>query len=160
MTFGRAVAFVLWHEGDSSDDPRDPGGKTRFGISALAYPHLNIDALTEADAVAIYRRDYWDRIKGDLLPPAVAFLVFDAAVNQGPRRAVSWLQHAVGTKPDGIMGPETIAAAAKADLRAVISEYAARRMWAYGTTPSFQTFGLGWSRRLADAILTAREIQA
>lgn len=155
MTFERAVAFVLKREGGFSDDPRDPGGATKFGISARAYPDVDIANLTIEQATAIYRRDYWDRIKGDLLPAPLALMAFDAAVNQGPRRAIQWLQHAVAANADGVVGPETIAKAIKCDVEKALLELAARRAYAYGTTKSFETFGLGWSRRLAACLATA-----
>jgi hypothetical protein len=59
--FERAVAFVLRHEGGYVNDPRDPGGETKYGISKRAYPRLDIKGLTEADAKEIYRRDYWEK---------------------------------------------------------------------------------------------------
>lgn len=159
MSFETAIAFVLRHEGEASDDPRDHGGVTKYGISARAYPLLDIAALTREQAITIYRRDYWERIQGDALPPSVALLLFDAAVNQGPRRAIAWLQHAVGAKPDGIMGPDTLERVRVVDRRATLAEFTARRAYAYGSTTTFSTFGLGWSRRLVDALLTAQEME-
>lgn len=65
--FEKAVAFVLRHEGGYTNDNRDPGGETKFGISKRAYPSLDIKNLTEEQAKVIYRRDYWDRAGcGDL----------------------------------------------------------------------------------------------
>lgn len=63
--FERAVQIVLEKEGVLSDDARDPGGLTKYGITKREYPDLDIANITVADAVAIYRRDYWAKIRGD-----------------------------------------------------------------------------------------------
>ena len=121
-SFDQAFAAVIGHEGGYTDDPRDAGNwtggaagqgalrGTNRGISAAAYPALDIAALTAADARAIYRRDYWDKVAGDSLPPPLALLVFDAAVNAGVGRAARWLQGAAGVHADGAIGPATLAA--------------------------------------------------
>lgn len=86
--FERAVAFVLRHEGGYTNDNRDPGGETKFGISKRAYPHLDIKGLTEAEARAIYRRDYWEKAGCGLLEWPMSLVVFDTAVNCGVKKAV------------------------------------------------------------------------
>lgn len=124
-TFDRAFAIVLGHEGGYTADPMDPGNwtggapgrgecrGTNWGISAASYPDLPIRTLTPDQARAIYRRDYWDRVRGDRLPPSLALLVFDAAVNCGAGRAARWLQGALGVAQDGVVGEITIAALAR-----------------------------------------------
>ena len=131
--FAAALAIVLAHEGGYQTMPDDPGnwtgGKigagelkgTKFGVSAAVYPTLDIAALTEADAAAIYRRDWWDRFDLGRLPAPLAAKLFDAAVNIGVANAVTALQRAlraagasIGAAPiaeDGRLGPETIEAA-------------------------------------------------
>jgi len=90
-------------------------------------------------------------IKGDGLPTGVDLMVFDAAVNQGPKWAAKFLQRALGVKDDGIIGPQTLAAAKnKSDQRGLIVEIGARRGRFYGGLSIFKTFGLGWMRRLMD----------
>ena len=49
-------------------DSRDPGGETKFGISKRAHPDLDIANLTRDQAGAVYRRDYWDRLRCFDLP--------------------------------------------------------------------------------------------
>lgn len=82
--FEKCVQFVLAREGRVfENDPNDPGGGTKFGISHKAYPNLSIESLTEEQAKAIYKRDYWDVMKCDLYEPRLALAIFDTAVNQG-----------------------------------------------------------------------------
>jgi len=158
MTFDTAIDFILAHEGGATitEDPHDPGGLTKYGISQRAHPLLNIRALTEAEAKQIYREQYWNKIRGDELPPALAVVVMDAAVNQGPHAAIRMLQQAVGVHDDGILGPKTLEAAKKAGSM-ILAELVARRMVAYGLNPNFTRYGLGWARRLSECHELAME---
>ena len=83
MSFETVVHMVLEHEGGYVNHPSDPGGETKYGISKRAYPDVDIAELTKDDAANLYKRDYWDRIKGDELPVGVACVVMDYAVNSG-----------------------------------------------------------------------------
>lgn len=159
-SFDTCVAFTLEREGGLSTDPGDPGnwtggaiGKgackgTKFGISAAAYPDTDIATLTEAEARSIYRRDYWEAIDGDSLPPAVAAVMFDAAVNNGVRRAAMWLQHAVHVPEDGKIGPQTLAAVQAAKPLDLAADILAARMTFMTGLADWSRFGAGWARRL------------
>jgi lysozyme family protein len=158
--FEQAFAIVVGHEGGYDATPADPGNwtggavgrgdlrGTKFGISAAAYPTLDIATLTPEQAQAIYRRDYWDRIGGDALPPPLALLVFDAAVNNGVDRAIRWLQLAAGVAEDGRLGPATLAAVAAGTGAALCAEFMAQRLAFMAALPTWRVFGLGWARRL------------
>jgi len=160
-SFTRAFAVVVGEEGGFSAERDDPGNwtggavgagvlrGTKFGISAASYPALDIASLTPDAARAIYRRDYWARIAGDALPPPLALLAFDAAVNNGPAQAARWLQAAAGVAEDGAIGPATLAAVARADPAALGAEMLARRLVFTASLPGWRAFGLGWARRLA-----------
>jgi lysozyme family protein len=161
-TFDQVFRLVVGEEGGLSTDPADPGnwtggapGKglcrgTKFGTAASAHPELDVAALTLDDARAIYRRDYWDKVAGNRLPPPLALLVFDAAVNNGVARASRWLQAAAGCAPDGMVGPATLAAVQKqaGQGAALCAEFQAQRLAFMASLPGWQHFGLGWSRRL------------
>ena len=165
------IAWLLDWEGGVSDHAADPGGVTVRGITLRLVRALRLDfdgdgrptradlrAMGEADTVAVYRRHFWEAVAGDDLPGPVAFVVADAAVNQGPARAARFLQRAVGAAPDGVVGPRTLAATRWAwaeDPRRVIRDIAARRAVHYSGLAHFATFGLGWSRRLIDCAITA-----
>jgi lysozyme family protein len=160
--YDNAFRAVVGEEGGFTANPADPGNwtggacgsgrcvGTKYGISAAAYPTLDIAALTLDDAQTIYRRDYWDKMQGDNLPPALALLVFDAAVNSGVSRAVRWLQSAIGVKADGVLGAVSLAAARNSAGHgaAVLAEFQAQRLMFLAGLPTWRTFGLGWARRL------------
>jgi lysozyme family protein len=152
--FRYAVEEVLRSEGGYSNDPRDPGGETNFGISKRAYPSLDIAKLTKDDAVAIYHRDYWLAVKCDQLPPALGVVVFDAAVNQGVKRAIQMLQSAIGVAVDGVIGPQTISRAKLAPKTALIA-FTTERILHYAGLPAFKTYGKGWVSRAIRSALGA-----
>jgi len=145
--------MVLRHEGGYSADPRDPGGETRFGISKRAYPDVDILRLTEDEAKAIYRRDYWDKLRPDELPQELAICLFDCAVNMGRDKAVRLLQRACGVAQDGVMGGNTIAAANR--LVDPVVRFSAERIIAYTGIRGFDTIGKGWLRRTITTALEA-----
>lgn len=100
--FDKCLAFTLLYEGGWSDNPHDPGGATMKGITLRTYSHVlgrqasitelrNIPSSVVAD---IYRRDYWDYIKGDILPAGVDLIAFDIAVNMGVGRANQFMARA------------------------------------------------------------------
>jgi lysozyme family protein len=153
VSFEQAVALVLKHEGGYSADPRDPGGETRYGISKRAYPDVDILRLTEDEAKAIYRRDYWDKLRPDELPQQLAICVFDCAVNMGRDKAIRLLQRACGVAQDGVMGGNTIAAANR--LSDPVVRFSAERIIAYTGIRGFDTFGKGWLRRTITTALEA-----
>lgn len=110
MTFDEAFRILIGHEGGYVNDPRDPGGETKFGISKRAYPNEDIRNLTIERARAIYYRDYWIRSGCERAPEAMRFDLFDTAVNSGLSRAVRLLQLAAGVEDDGEIGPVTLKA--------------------------------------------------
>lgn len=147
--FDQFIERVLAHEGGYVNDPKDPGGETQWGISKRSYPSLNIRSLTRKDAIEIYRRDFWQRIQGDRLPPQFAFQGLDAAVNHGIGNAVRWLQRAAGVADDGVFGPRTLAAVTAADPADLVLVFNAERLDFYAKLSTFVQFGRGWTRRVA-----------
>ncbi|CAB4134678.1 zliS Lysozyme family protein [uncultured Caudovirales phage] len=157
--FDRAFVLVVGVEGGLSLDPKDPGNwtggatdkgsmrGTKWGISAKAYPDLDILNLSIEQAKAIYRRDYWDKCSCDQLPTPLDVCVFDCAVNQGVGTAIRLLQDAVGTTVDGVIGPNTLARAAQA-RRETCAMFMVDRMFKYMTTPNFDRYGRGWFKRV------------
>lgn len=156
MSFERAIAFVLEHEGGYVDNPDDRGGRTKFGISARAYPDVDIRNLTVSDAMDIYAEDYWRPIKGDKLPMGVDVVVLDYAVHSGVRHAVQALQRAVGARPDGVIGPGTLSLVAHRRPRELALELARFRLnllvRLVKQNPSQLVFLEGWMSRLFDLV--------
>lgn len=151
--------IVVSHEGGYVHDPRDPGGETKYGISKRSHPKVDIGALTLDGARRIYKADYYDKIRGDDLDPGLALVAFDAAVNNGVGQAVRWLQGAVGVKQDGVIGPVTVNALAKADPQKVLVELHAQRIYMMAGLSTWKHFGRGWSRRLANLPYQAAKME-
>lgn len=154
-TWEKAIKLVLDYEGRTyENDPKDLGGETKFGISKKAYPSIDIRNLTEDEAKAIYRRDYWDAVMGDQLPDKLAISVFDCAVNQGTGRAIRLLQSVLEIEADGKIGPQTLAAAKASDDNTAWM-YLLQRARLYMGTKTVEYWGANWGLRL---VKLAREI--
>ena len=119
------------------------------GIAKRSYPTLDIKNLTRQAAIDIYRRDFWERVKGDKLPPAVSFQALDAAVNHGIGNSVRWLQRAAGVADDGVIGPATLAAVARKEPGDMVMLFNAERIEFYTKLTTWDSFGRGWARRVA-----------
>lgn len=146
--YDKAFDVVVGNEGGYVNDPRDPGGETKFGISKRAYPELNIRSLTLTDAKRIYKRDYWDRVSGDLLPWPLNLFVFDYAVNSGVRKASLDLQKTLGASPDGKIGPMTFALIPVPLTNKTLMDYLDRREDYVMSLPGSSVFGKGWKNRI------------
>ena len=159
--FAIALAHVLQYEGGYSNDPRDPGGETNFGISKRSYPNVDIKNLTKESAGEIYWKDYWVACKCDELPPKIAAIVFDMAVNQGVSTAKQILQKALNVKVDGNIGPKTLAAAVEATTQQkVVRDIACLRVEKYLSmnNPTEETYEKGWIKRLIATIYMTTEV--
>lgn len=145
------VAFdrLLGHEGGYTAGAGDPGGETNWGISKRSYPAVDIRNLTRDGAKIIYRRDFWARIHADQLPPAVAFQVFDFAVNSGIETAIRYLQRAVGVADDGHWGPVSAAAAVAVPAADIILRLNAERLEYMTRLSNWPVASRGWVRRVA-----------
>jgi len=126
--FEFALKHTIGIEGGYSNDKRDSGGATRYGIThakALAWGYTGPMADLPIDlAIRIYREDFWDIIRLDevaKLSPIVAYEMFDTGVNCGIDRPVRFLQRALnifnnlGTyypdiEVDGVIGRNTLSA--------------------------------------------------
>ena len=157
--FEAALTRVLAHEGGYVDHPRDPGGATNMGITRRTLakwrgvalrdlPKSEVRDLSRAEAAAIYKNAYWDPIRGDELPPGLAYALFDFAVNSGPARAVRFLQRIVGTVQDGLLGGITLRAIARMPVPYIIRTLCDNRLAWMRRLPTWDAFGRGWSRRV------------
>jgi lysozyme family protein len=153
MNFSEAVEIILEHEGDYTNNPKDPGGETRYGISKRAYPTVDIRALTKMQAVAIYKADFWDKLRIGEMPADIRLSFFDCAVNQGPHAAATWLQQCALVDVDGVIGPKTLEALAECDVGRLRAKFFIRRMRGYIEAKGWPTFGKGWAMRLLKVAL-------
>ena len=155
MTFANAVAIVLAEEGGYVNDQQDPGGETKYGISKRQFPDVDIAALTQQQASALYERHYWDVCKCGELPWPLALFVFDSAVNQGCDAAKKMLQRALNVPQDGVLGSRTMDAA-RASRPWHAARFMAYRAMRYQGTRNFDRFGEGWLIRLFRVAMEAR----
>lgn len=167
--FETSLRHILRFEGGYVDHPADPGGATNLGITRQTLSRFRgrpvskaeMRALDRDTAREIYRKFYWDALRCDDMPGGIDLALFDCGVNQGTGRAARLLQTALKTGIDGIIGSVTMRAVNSADPVALLSEFMALRMRAYGRLSRlFRTFGLGWSRRLMSAYSAAQALIA
>lgn len=149
MSFTTAFDRLMGNEGGYVNNPADPGGETNWGICKRSYPDVDIKSLTRDGAKAIYLRDFWQRGQMDALPPALAFQVFDFAVNSGIETALRKLQFAVGVADDGHIGAVTLATISSKSPAQVIMLFVAERLDFWRKLSTFPTFGGGWVARAA-----------
>lgn len=157
--FPSALAAVLVHEGGFVNHPKDPGGATNKGVTQRVYddwrvnrglPPRSVKFLQQSELEEIYRRQYWDAVRGDNLPAGVDYCVFDLAVNSGTNRAARFLQRSLGVLEDGKIGPVTLAAAKAASPGLLVDMICDERMCFLKTLTTFSAFGVGWTRRVSD----------
>jgi len=165
--FDRVLALLLVSEGGYVNNPRDPGGATKYGITIATLRNYrgrsvtvdDVRQLTADEAGQIYHRNYWSPVRGDLLPAGVDYAVFDFAVNSGPRKAAEMLQECLSVTVDSDIGPVTWRAAAQVRAPDLINALCDRRLAYLRSLRNWADFGAGWSARVArvraDAILMA-----
>lgn len=156
QNFAEALQHVLKHEGGFVNHPDDPGGMTNLGCTKAVWEEWcghpvderTMRNLKPADVAPLYKRKYWDKVKGDELPTGVDYIVFDAAINSGAGMASKWLQACVGVEVDGDIGPKTLRAVLAFDAKQLIEDYSKRRLSFMMDLPTWNTFGKGWTRRV------------
>ncbi len=166
--FDDALKAILHHEGGYVNHPKDPGGMTNLGVTKRVWEEWvghEVDekamrALTPELVGPLYKAKYWDKIKGDELPTGVDYAVFDAAINSGPGRAAKWLQTVVGAVPDGAIGNGTLAKVAAMDAEDIVRKYQETRLAFMQSLPTWDTFGKGWGRRVAEVGSAAQKMLA
>lgn len=162
MNFDKAFETVIGHEGGFTINRADAGnwtggkvgvGKllgTKYGIAANTYPNEDIKNLTLDRAKQLYKRDFWDKAKCDQLPNGLRFHVFDVSVNSGVSRGIKTLQQALDVGVDGLIGNQTINAAASQDQASILIRFYSFRIAFYTSLASFKDFGKGWMNRVSN----------
>ena len=112
----------------------------------------DLKAMSQQEAVAIYRAEYWNAIHADELLPGIDHMGFDMAVNAGVRRSAMMLQRAANMPTqdiDGVIGPRSLRAlAVSAPPKAIIEAVRQFHEHHYRSLRTFSTFGRGWLSRL------------
>lgn len=152
--FEKAVELIFKHEGGYVNNPKDPGGETKYGISKRSYPYLDIKNLTKLQAKEIYYKDYWLASSCDKMSYEAGVSVFDMSVNAGVKTSIKLIQKALGVKADGIIGPITLGAINKSDNKLFI-RFAWQRQLYYQALGTFSTFGKGWTNRNFETLLNS-----
>lgn len=153
MNFDEAFASLIKNEGDYVNNPNDPGGETRYGISKRTYPNVDIKNLTLEQAKAIYKKDFWNPSGCESVPDAVRFDFFDMAVNSGIKPAIRTLQKACGADSDGILGPNTLLKLNSMNAYNLHVKFNAQRLLFFTDLKGWNDFGKGWARRIANNLL-------
>ena len=151
-----ALKHILKWEGGYVNHPADPGGMTNLGVTKRVWEEWTGKPATEQDmrgltvdmVAPLYKKRFWDAIRGDDLPSGVDLCVFDCAVNAGVGRASRFLQQVVGVTADGAIGPRTLAAVTAMPADEIVEKFCDLREAHFKSLSTFNVFGKGWMRRL------------
>ena len=159
--FQKSLKRVLKHEGGYVNHPSDPGGETNFGITkstARSYGyHGSMRTIPMTVVEKIYKSQYWDAMSCENFDCALAYQLFDAAVNHGLLNARKILQRTIKVKDDGIIGAVSLAAIRQLDTADLVQMFNAERISFYTRISTFPTFGRGWMNRMVDNLRYAVE---
>jgi len=135
--FDGVIGPMLQREGGFVAKDGRSGAPANYGINQRYNPDIDVRNLTPEKAKEIYRSRYWDAINGDQLPPEAQAAVFDAAVNQGPQRAMQWWQQSGGD----------------------LNRFNQLRLQHYRSRPDYAQNGKSWERRVAETGGSAPSLQ-
>lgn len=155
---------VLKFEGGYVNHPNDKGGATNFGVTQKTYdsfrdklklPRTDVKNISSDEVEQVYS-DYWRAASCDKICPShplTAAVVFDCAINSGPKQAIKILQRVVKAKPiDGIIGRVTLSAVFGSNDRQLALEYLdARQDFFFSLVEKNSSqfvFLKGWLRRV------------
>ena len=100
--FNKSLDFILKWEGYKSEDPRDSGGRTIFGIAEKFHPEMVAKLWdmpkeeAEQEARDFYKTEYWDKCDCDNIYSPYDMVVMDTAVNMGISRALGFRKLSMG----------------------------------------------------------------
>jgi lysozyme family protein len=110
--FNQAIQKTLIHEGGYVNNPNDKGGPTKYGITQADMPGVNMQTISQIEAIAYYRAHYWKDLYSQINSQLVAEKLFDMGVLMGVGTAVKLLQTTLKSTimivPDGVFGPQTL----------------------------------------------------
>lgn len=97
-----------------TDIADDAGGLTRYGISKVMHPEVDVANITLEDAYKWYEHNYWNQYQLSRIDSQeIANKLMSFLINENPTTAIRCLQRAVSrcggfVTEDGILGPNTI----------------------------------------------------
>lgn len=146
-----ALQLTLYIEGPMTDDKvSDPnGGLTKYGISQIQNPNLDVRNLTQAQAEAYYIQNYWHANSCDQLPWPVCYVLFDIDVNNGDKIGAKLLQRSLGITDDGVVGLVTVKAVLNSNLLEIAMRAIAKRGVYYTELANWKPNAEGWMYRNA-----------
>lgn len=155
--YPRCLANTLNEEGGWTNDPRDPGGPTMYGIIQREYTKYrrekglydqSVRYISQQELQDIYRGNYWAPVVGPLWPKGSDQIVFDIAVNAGLGRANRIMAYALRTNE---LDYTKLAARATSftDRVGIVQRACDRRASFYRGLRTFGVFGRGWLARNA-----------
>ncbi|MHC1707434.1 MAG: glycoside hydrolase family 108 protein [Bacteroidales bacterium] len=171
--FQKFMKVILRHEGGFVNDPDDPGGATKYGISIRLLASLgelgdidkdgdvdihDILALGPEEVAEIYFAHFYEPLRiEEIKDSSLAMQVFDFAVNAGSKTAVKILQESLKITADGIMGPRTLAEVNNYSTSTPLMLYRYARNDFYrnlaSRKPKLKKFLQGWLNRVADCAI-------
>jgi lysozyme family protein len=128
---------------------------TMYGLSAAAYPKLDIAAQSQPSVKAIYLSDYWDKLKCDTLPDAIAIALFKEGINLGVDGAAKALQRSLKVTADGNIGQMTIGIATSSPPKDVLEGFLTECAYEYTKMGNFAIDGKGWLSRVIKTAVEA-----
>lgn len=155
--FEKAIALTLVHEGGFVDNPADPGGATKYGVTQKDMPGVNIADITPAQATEYYREHYWKPLYSEIVDQSVASKLFDMGVLFGIGEAVKLLQIVLQTAYptlviDEEFGPTTLGYVNDAEPQSLLSAYKTAlvtyTLRIVTNKPALRVFTAGWGRRI------------
>lgn len=156
-TYDAAMVRVFADEGGYTNDPKDPGGPTNWGITIFdARKYWKSDAtavdvkeMPKAIASDIYRKHYADPVRYNDLPAGFDYSVLDAGINSGIGRAIPWAARSIGIVSTSSLADIVPISNAANDKVSIIQKYWAFRLSFLHGLSTWSHFGTGWGRRCA-----------
>jgi len=153
----QSFRLMLASEGGFSNHPSDPGGMTNLGVTKATWENwvgrqsdeAEMRGLTPEKVEPMYRKKFFDAVRGDELKVGIDYLMFDFAVNAGAGRAIKTLQTSIGVAVDGGFGPVTMNAVKSFEPVKLIERFSQAKEDFYRSLNTFDVFGNGWLNRVA-----------
>lgn len=152
----RSFELMLQSEGGFANHPSDPGGMTNLGVTKATWENwigrqsdeAEMRGLTPEKVEPMYKKKFWDAVRGDEVKLGLDYLLFDFAVNAGAGRAIKTLQTAIGVPADGGFGPITMASMKSYEPVKLIERFSQAKEDFYRSLNTFDVFGKGWLNRV------------